>query len=129
MTAGRPSTYSEEITDRICEMLEDGMSLRSICLLDDMPGRRTVLDWLDLHEEFRTKYARAREKQADADADDIVDISDHEPDPARARVRVDARKWRAAKLAPKKYGDRITHAGDESAPLNVQIVRFSDASK
>lgn len=28
---------------------------------------------------------------------------------ARSRLRVDARKWAAAKLAPKKYGDRIAH--------------------
>jgi hypothetical protein len=27
----------------------------------------------------------------------------------RSRLRVDARKWAAARLAPKKYGDHISH--------------------
>ena len=39
-------------------------------------------------------------------AEDVVEIADNEPDPVKARVRVDARKWIASKLLPKKYGDR-----------------------
>ena len=35
-------------------------------------------------------------------------IVDHE-NINRSRLRVDARKWAAARLAPKKYGDRVEH--------------------
>jgi len=35
-------------------------------------------------------------------------IVDHE-NIQRSRLRVDARKWAAARLAPKKYGDRVEH--------------------
>ena len=35
-------------------------------------------------------------------------IVDHE-NIQRSRLRVDARKWAAARLAPKKYGDHISH--------------------
>jgi len=35
-------------------------------------------------------------------------IVDHE-NIQRSRLRVDARKWAAARLAPKKYGDRLEH--------------------
>jgi hypothetical protein len=35
-------------------------------------------------------------------------IVDHE-NIQRSRLRVDARKWAAARLAPKKYADRISH--------------------
>jgi hypothetical protein len=34
--------------------------------------------------------------------------------------RIDARKWTAMKLKPKKYGDRQILAGDSEAPLEVQ---------
>jgi hypothetical protein len=35
-------------------------------------------------------------------------IVDHE-NIQRSRLRVDARKWTAVRLAPKKYGDHISH--------------------
>jgi hypothetical protein len=83
---------------------------------------------------FRDQYACAREEQAEALADEIVGISDeidatvkHEGEEvrlaldatavARNRLRVDARKWVASKLKPKKYGDRQVLAGDPEAPL------------
>jgi hypothetical protein len=44
-------------------------------------------------------------------------IVDHE-NIQRSRLRVDARKWAAARLAPKKYGDRVEH--DHRGGLNFQ---------
>ena len=37
----------------------------------------------------------------------------------RAELRINARKYAASKLNPKKYGDRITHAGDPENPAQV----------
>ena len=135
---GRPTDYNETIADSICERLADGESLRAICAGEDMPGRATVFRWLGTHEAFRDQYARAREEQAEALADDIVGIADEECTMIRAdkhggkaddegegtvevvfdsaavarnRLRVDARKWVAAKLKPKKYGDKVDVTG------------------
>lgn len=133
---GRPSSYTQEIGDRICERLADGESLRVICAGEDMPGRSTVFRWLGENEVFRDQYARAREDQADTLADEIVAISDEaqvtakmegedvvlamdSTAVARNRLRVDARKWVASKLKPKKYGDRQVLAGDPDAPLHA----------
>src|SRR5258706_11847639 len=44
-------------------------------------------------------------------------IVDHE-NIQRSRLRVDARQWAAARLAPKKYGDRVEH--DHKGGLNFQ---------
>lgn len=121
--SGRPSSYTIEIGDDICDRLANGESLRAICADDGMPGRSTVFRWLGDNESFRDQYARAREDQAETMADDIVAIADGdaaEDTPvatARDRLRVDARKWVASKLKPKKYGDRTTLAGDPDAPL------------
>lgn len=110
---GRPSTYSEAIADDICERIIDGGALYRICQTDGFPSEGTVYRWLEEHEGFREKYARARELQQDREADHIVVIADETEDPQKARLQIDARKWRASKLAPKKYGDKLdlNHTG------------------
>ncbi len=128
---GRPSKYSEKVSDGICYLIALGYSLAEICKLDEMPGYRTIMTWLSDEKkgDFRHKYARAREDQADYLADEIIDIAD-EPvtcneDVARNRLRVDARKWVASKLKPKKYGDKIEHEvggpGGASIPIHVHF--------
>jgi hypothetical protein len=51
-------------------------------------------------------------RRADRLASEILEIADDPSDDANSRrVRVDARKWVAAKLMPRKYGDRMEQAG------------------
>lgn len=134
---GRPSDYGPEIAALICSRLADGNSLRTICKADDMPDARTVYRWLESHEEFRQQYARAREDQADALAEEILEIADDsaadyvETDDGprlnsehvqRSRLRVDARKWLASKMAPKKYGDKLELAGDQNNPIRLERI-------
>jgi hypothetical protein len=102
-------------------------------------------------EDFLEKYVRAREMQAEILADQIISIADDESEDIifvegndtsgvtaipkanrefiqRSNLRVEARKWVAAKLLPKKYGDRkevkvdatVTHEGSEELK---QIIR------
>ena len=107
---GRPTKYSQEMADKICEQIAHGKSLRAICAEDDMPPMKTIYRWLEANEEFRHQYARARGRQADHYFEEIVEIADSvEADSAavaKARLQVDARKWAASKLAPKKYGEK-----------------------
>jgi hypothetical protein len=149
---GRPSIYSQELADSICERIADGESLRAICSDESMPGRRTVLDWLDDDSklDFRAKYARAREAQADWHADEIIELADlprigqkvttkANGDEEvvtgdmveRARLQIDARKWYAAKLSPKKYGDKVTQevtGKDGGAVQHEHTVGFESAA-
>jgi hypothetical protein len=112
---GRPSVFTEALADEICGRLSDGESLRRICEDAGMPNRRTVLRWLEADEAFASKYARARESQADLMDDLILDVAECcTPETAAAdRVKIGAYQWRAAKLAPKKYGDKVDvqHSG------------------
>ena len=124
---GRPSLYSETLTAKICRRLAEGESLRSICTDKAMPSLSTVMGWLfdGDHAEFSEQYARAREAQAELRADEITDIADgveHGASEAvqAARLRVDARKWIAAKLLPKRYGDKVQHTGDGGGPIRVR---------
>ncbi len=120
---GRPSSYTWEVAVTICGRLANGEALTTICQSNDMPSRRTVLKWLfdERNTDFVPMYTRAREAQAEIMAEEIISIADdsagditidkdgreivnHEAI-QRSRLRVDTRKWVAAKLLPRKYGD------------------------
>ena len=130
---GRPSSYTPEVADKICERIAEGESLRTICLDADMPHRATVFRWLS-NQSFRDQYTRAKEEQAETLADEIVAISD-EPPPitpagstdsghvAWQRNRVEARKWVAAKLKPKKYGEKVQTevSGPDGGPIQSTL--------
>lgn len=141
MPAGRPSKYTQDIADAICERLADGESVRSMCQDEDMPSPSMVFRWLAQHEEFREQYARAREAQADAIFDEVLHIANSplcgekrtiKPDGSvevvqsdmieHRKLQIDARKWVAGKLAPKKYGDKLQHTGDGGGSIKVEIV-------
>jgi hypothetical protein len=140
----RPSTYSLETVNELCARIVEGESLRSICRDEAMPGLSTIFKWLGEHPEFVEQYTRAKEEQAETLADEIVAIADEQDYEkieidgvplavkfdstavARNRLRMDARKWVASKLKPKKYGDKLELAGDKDSPLTVVVRKFSD---
>jgi hypothetical protein len=106
------------LQDQICALLSEGVSLLQITKRAGMPSMPTIYAMLRLDPVFATNYTRAREEQAETFADEIASIADSAQglDAAgvnAARLRVDARKWCASKLLPKRYGDRIDvqHAG------------------
>jgi hypothetical protein len=100
---GRPSTYSVEVMEVICERLVYGESLRQICCDETMPGRRTVFQWLEKHPEFTELYTAAREAQIDHMLGENVEIADTDPIVERARLRINGRLAWLAKLHARKY--------------------------
>ncbi|MCX8566847.1 MAG: hypothetical protein ON057_001574 [Glomeribacter sp. 1016415] len=141
----RTSKYTIALATKICERLMVGQSLRSICAQKGMPDQGTVYRWLEKSEPFRKQYTHAREVQADTLADEILDIADdstqdmqvdeqghervrHEA-VQRSKLRVDARKWLAGQLAPKKYGDRIQQniSGAHDGPIEQKITIVDEA--
>lgn len=137
---GRPTSYTPEIAARICAELAEGKSMRTVCKAEDMPAMSTVFLWLRTHEEFSEQYTRAKAEAADALVEEMLDIADdgtndwmevHDKEGncvgykvngehvQRSRLRVEARKWIAAKLKPKKYGEKIDidHGVQKDNPL------------
>ena len=131
--------FDQKVADMICIGLSEGMSLRQILKADTtgvLPAQSTVYDWLLRHPAFAEQYARAREEQADTNADEILEIADEMPpeftdDKGRTYLdqtfiqwqknRIDARKWTAMKLKPKKYGDKLgLHGVEGAAPITTQ---------
>src|SRR5260370_13649321 len=76
-----------------------------------MPRNKPAFRRILWHEDFLERYARAREAQADKYFQEIIEIADAAtPETVNvARLRDDSRKFTVARLAPKKYGDRISH--------------------
>ena len=129
---GRPSIYTAEIAAEICQRMEAGESVRSICRSEDMPDEATVRLWArENREGFSAQYARAMETRMEALSDEILEIADNAvgEDVQAARLRVDARKWIMSKIAPKRFGDKLIHSGDPDAPLVVEklVVEFVKA--
>lgn len=127
---GRPELYNSELGIRICTLIAEGMPLTKICKMEDMPCYATVLTWLcedsNFKSDFSAMYEKARRDQADTLADEIIEIADEakRENVMAARLRVDARKWVAAKLKPRKYGDRTEVVGAGGTPLGPQVVFY-----
>lgn len=100
-----------EIQERLLAEIQTGRSLRQVCQDDGMPHFATVLRWVQACPEFASKYTRARTAQADTlfDRMEAVEeaVSAGTMDSHAARVVLDSMRWRASKLAPKVYGDRL----------------------
>ena len=148
MPAGRPSDYTQELADNICEALAMGRSMRSVCRDEDMPAMSTVFRWLREKPEFQEQYTRAKEESADAMAEEMLSIADDADDDytdhedkgrvvdrehiQRSRLKIETRKWLASKLRPKKYGDKVQQevTGKDGGPIeNKWSVEFVNADK
>jgi hypothetical protein len=134
---GRPSDFTPELGERICELAASGMSMLEISAQEGMPARSTIYLWLyrATGEEgtplraFSDRYARAREFSAQALADRVYSIAadgsrdytietdengvevrrvDYEHI-QRSKLIVDSLKWQAEKYDAVRYGQRTAH--------------------
>lgn len=136
---GRPTIFTQELADNICERIAGGESLRKISRDDDMPPVGTVLRWVAHDPIFREQYEAAMEQRAEYLFEEMFEIADEtkldtietetgeRPNAewiSRSRLRVDVRKWALSKMMPKKYGDKIQVGGAEDLP---PLNKMSDA--
>lgn len=135
-----PVRRTPEIEAAILQDVAQGLPLVQACKNNGIVTS-SFFRWLDSSEPLRNDYMRAREAQADFHASEIVAISDEvevsqvvTPDGvvdfkldavavARNRLRIDARKWVAAKMLPKKYGDKVenVHTGADGGPVAMSL--------
>jgi hypothetical protein len=125
-----------EIDEAIVSGISQGIPLAQICRGIGI-DRTIVYDWRKLDTEFDQRIARAREIGFDAIADDCLAIADDTTHDtkivgederevantewiSRSKLRVETRLKLLAKWDPKRYGERMTHAGDEAAPIHTK---------
>lgn len=141
---GRPSKYTQEIADKVCHMLAQWYSLRTVGKEERCPELATIFWRMRDHPEFLKQYEKAKEESADALVEEMFDIADNwnndwmevnDPDNPwykmngeaiqRSRLRVDIRKRAASKLKPKKYGDKLAiWWAEDLPPVEVKILKI-----
>lgn len=128
---GRPSIWSQEIADRICELMVEGKDMQEICQMDGMPSRATVLRWQHQRPEFDAQCARAREALAEFELHKLKKLAENctEKNVNATRVKLNHYQWRVMKIAPRIYGDRaqVEVTGANGGPMQVQALTI-DAS-
>lgn len=129
----RPSTYTQELADIICERLANGEPLAKICRDEDMPAYSTVRRWESDKPEFQALSSRARLDGTHFLADDSIRIADDtEIDPQHKRIMVDTRLRLIGKWNRKDYGDKLTTelTGADGGPIqsSVDVTGLSEAA-
>ncbi len=132
---GRPTDYTIELGREICEAIASGSKgLRVLCKENPhWPHPRNIYKWMHRHEEFRQLYYESKANQVDVLVDEIIEIADdcsHDDKIKydnngneiitansewinRSRLRIETRKWVAAVLQPRKYGDKVQKDDDD----------------
>src|SRR3954463_4417905 len=119
---GRPPKFNPEIGNEVCELIACGFSLRKASAALGI-AHETVLRWAVRYPDFRHQYAQARALRVDWMTEEMLDIADDaasdwaldkEGNPKkvdreavlRSRLGLETRKWLAARLDPKQWGER-----------------------
>lgn len=113
------SSMDKNVWPAILDAIADGASLKSALLsVSGAPSYTTAKRHLRQDADLREQYRSACQDRADRLAEEILTLAD-EPMPdhlegkergawvQQQRLRVDTRKWLAAKLYPKMYGERL----------------------
>ena len=140
---GRASTYDPNIARIMCEQLSEGIPLRQICRENEgFPAWRTVYDWMRKDPDLATAIAHARDVGYDAMAEECLiiadtpmmgeEVSETEDDDGtkvtikrvdmlgHRKLQIETRLKLLAKFNPKKYGDKVVHAGDDVNPVIIE---------
>lgn len=119
----KPSPDDPQAVERLCQLLICGMSMTEACAQDDCPARTAVYAKMAADEGFRATIARAREAQQHAMIDETIEMADAAtPENWQVvKLRIWVRQWRAAKLAPRVYGEKVEVGGSAENPLTLLI--------
>jgi hypothetical protein len=103
-----------ELEAEILRRLTEGESLRAICRTEGYPVPSAVIKWTNVDPDgFGEQYARACEARADVYFDALDDVSedavvaDTPVKVAGLRLKADNITWQLARMAPKRYGDKV----------------------
>jgi len=108
----------------VLSLLSDGIPIVQSCR--DLGITRSKLYTAIDREGLGDMHARAREEYAEARVQEMQNIAETVEDVSRAKLLCDNIKWEAARVSPKKYGDRIEnrHTDGDGNNLTVQVVQF-----
>jgi hypothetical protein len=115
--------------DSICDMITSGLSMRTVAEQVGV-SPNALWRWLaaDLDRSARARAARALTAwHWDEQAEEVISAATDLLELGKARELAHHYRWRASKIAPKEYGDRLEHVGgvDLNFRLAEQVERAS----
>lgn len=130
---GRPEIYTQDLADILCARIAEGVSVRTVCAMEDMPCTSTFFKWIRENKEFLQQYVQAKEASVDAQHEILEDIGDEAIGKAQVvdarasnavvsayKLKADNLKWLMSKMKPKKYGDKVDlTSGGEKLPTPI----------
>ncbi len=135
-SGGAVSPYCDELAELICRRIAGGESVLAIGADPAMPCAQTIYNWVRRRDDFREMYLTARDLAADLIFDLAFEVAvETSEETVRAdRLRIQTFRWRAAALAPKKYGLRralgpTPETEFEAQPFVVEVVDFTRRSE
>lgn len=112
------ATFYGKTEDEIIEAIESGRSIASIA--EEMGRSRSNLSqWLRANPERSARAHEARERSADAYDEQAETEIRSAADPfslAKAKELAHHLRWKASKIAPRRYGDKLALGGADDLP-------------
>jgi hypothetical protein len=131
--------FTKQLIEDVCEVISTSNKSMAAIAKEFNVSVSKLRAAIANNVEFRDMYARAKEDQADFLAEEIIEIADDSSQDTltdadgnelenrewvnRSKLRVDARKWIAAKLKPRKYGERVDITSD-GEKLSIPILNI-----
>lgn len=117
--------------DQVCEMICDANSLTVIAAFYGISTGRLVT-WIEADPERSVRAREARTLTAqmwDEKAQDGIDLATDPFELAKAKEMAHHFRWRASKIAPKTYGDKVQQeiTGADGGPIKFDPTKLSDA--
>lgn len=136
---GWPPVYTDEIADRVIELIENGMTIRRAGAEIGI-SQQIISFWIKNRPGFRERYMKAIEIRADYWAEEIVDIADDAANDytevvcrdgsirnvpnlehiARSRLRIDTR-WRIMACINQRYNTNKSPEPPAALPQPIHI--------
>jgi hypothetical protein len=143
---GRPTKYNQKLALEICEAIStEGLGLNRLSeKYPHFPVKAQIFKWILKYPAFRDLYRLAKQNQEHYMAEDILDIA-YTPEYIedidteikedgtvikkhkifdnvhRSKLKIDALKWKLARLNPQKWGDTSKIIGDANAPITIAV--------
>ena len=115
--------YTKQDVIDVIDIIKTGKSVRSVLKDKDRMCLAQFYKMIEQDKELIEYYERARLTRADSFFESIVEVADECQqgliEPNAARVAIDAYKWTAGRMAPKRYGDKSQLEVDVKGELEI----------
>lgn len=109
--------------DTVCDLISIGTSLSAIAEQYKV-SLGSLIAWISETPERTARTRTARQEAAklwDEEATRLIAEAKDGFDLSKAKELAHHYRWRASKIAPKEYGDKVALTGDDGGPILAEV--------